>query len=171
MNDPKWFLPFCVSRTSLASFMIFDLLFYFVVLFEIVLTLYIYIYICILFRYVNFTNAIVFQSFNCFQLRKGLSSNHREFNKVILRAVFHIVLLRCRLMHIYICIQANAHLRPFRFITCAYVLYIYFLWNVLYHVFVNSVFRCYSSICYVKQNCVIITSIILLSVLSICYLI
>ena len=102
MNDPKWFLPFCVSRTSLASFMIFDLLFYFVVLFEIVLTLYIYIYICIFFRYVNFTNAIVFQSFNCFQLRKGLSSNHREFNKVILRAVFHIVLLRCRLMHIYI---------------------------------------------------------------------
>ena len=32
-------------------------------------------------------------------LRKGLYSKRREFNKVILRAVSHIVLLRCPLIH------------------------------------------------------------------------
>ena len=64
--------------------------------------LYIYLYIYVHFPYVNFTHAIVFQSINCFHLKKGLYSKRREFNNFILRAVSHIVLLRCRLTYIYI---------------------------------------------------------------------
>ena len=60
--------------------------------------MYIYIYIHNIY-YVNFTNAIVFQSFNCFHLRKGLYWKRREHNNVILRAVSLIALLRCRLIY------------------------------------------------------------------------
>ena len=48
-----------------------------------------YIYICI------------YELFNCFHLRKGLYSKRRKFNKVILHAVSRIVLLRCRLIYVY----------------------------------------------------------------------
>ena len=66
---------------------------------------YIYIYIRI-FPYEDFTRAIVFQSINCFLPRKGLFSKRRELNKLILRAVSHVVLLRCRLIY-------NQHYAPY----------------------------------------------------------
>ena len=43
-------------------------------------------------------------SFNCFHLRKGLYSKRHKFCNVILHAVSHIVLLRCRLIYIYVCV-------------------------------------------------------------------
>ena len=59
----------------------------------------------------------IYITINCFHLKKGLYSKRREFNKVILRAVFHIVLLRCRLTnnqhyapYIHIHIYVNEHL-------------------------------------------------------------
>ena len=36
---------------------------------------------------------------NCLHLKKSLYSKRRELNKVILRAVSYIVLLRCRLIY------------------------------------------------------------------------
>ena len=71
-----------------------------------------YIYI-----YIFFTHLIVFQSFSCFHRKKSLHSKRRELNKVILRAVSYIVLLRCRLIyslhyapyeHIYICMYIDS---------------------------------------------------------------
>ena len=41
----------------------------------------------------------IFSTINCFHLKKGLSSKRRDINKVILRAVSHIALLRCRLIY------------------------------------------------------------------------
>ena len=51
-----------------------------------------------IFPYINFSHLIVFQSFNCFHLKKSLHSKRRELNKVIY-VLSYIVLLRCRLIH------------------------------------------------------------------------
>ena len=51
------------------------------------------------FSYVNLTRVIVFQSFNCFYLKKGQYPKCRELNQFSLRAVSHIVLLRCGLIY------------------------------------------------------------------------
>ena len=62
--------------------------------------MYWYVFICYnIYIFMYIYNAIVFQSFNFFHLRKGLYSKRREFNKFILRDVFHIVLIRCRLIY------------------------------------------------------------------------
>ena len=48
--------------------------------------IYTYIYIFIysrIFSYVNFTHLIVFQSFNCLNLKKSLYTKRRELNNVI----------------------------------------------------------------------------------------
>ena len=54
--------------------------------------------------------------FNFFHLKKSLHSKRRELNKVILRAVSYIVLLRCRLIY-------NQHFAPYEHIYI-YMLYV-----------------------------------------------
>ena len=60
-----------------------------------------------------------------FHLKKGLYSKRREFNKVILRAVSHIVFLRCRLIY-------NQHYAPYEHI------YIYVYLCMSMHVSVST---------------------------------
>ena len=57
--------------------------------------------------------------YNCFHLKKGLYSRRREFNKVMLRAVSHIVLFSCRLIY-------SQHYAPYEHIyTYIYMTYTY----------------------------------------------
>ena len=60
-----------------------------------------------------------------FHLRKGLYSKRSEFNKFILRAVSHIVLLRCRLIY-------NQHYAPYEHI----YIYIYTIHSYAHKLFI-----------------------------------
>ena len=51
-------------------------------------------------------------------MNKGLYTKRREFNKVILRAASHIVLLRCRLIY-------NQHYVPYEHIYIYSCIYVY----------------------------------------------
>ena len=65
---------------------------------------------------------IYFSAINCFHLKMGFYSKRREVNKVILRAVPYIVLLRCRLIYRYV----DIYIHTYTYI-CMYV-YVYIMY-------------------------------------------
>ena len=106
--------------------------------------MYIYIYTCI-YMYIN-----------CFHLKKGLYSKHREFNKVILRAVSHIVLLRCRLIY-------NQHYAPYEHIYIYVYIYVY-IYSASIHNFPRLIPFLYDG----NFNFIIILCRFLINVIKLC---